>query len=52
MKTLVNIKIVEMQTEDWPWVKNIYEEGIATKYATFETELPEWTEWYKNHFQE
>ncbi len=32
-------------------MKTIYEEGIATKYATFETELPEWTEWDKDHLK-
>jgi phosphinothricin acetyltransferase len=30
-------------------VKGIYEEGIATGNATFQTEVPEWAEWDKSH---
>ena len=52
MEASLNIKIVTMKKEDWPWVKTIYEEGITTKYATFETEVPEWIEWEKDHSQE
>lgn len=31
--------------DDWPQVRAIYEEGIATGNATFETAAPEWEEW-------
>jgi L-amino acid N-acyltransferase YncA len=31
-----------MRSEDWPAVRGIYSEGIATGNATFETEIPEW----------
>ena len=34
-----------MQPSDWPAVKAIYEQGIATKLATFETSAPDWSEW-------
>lgn len=34
---------------DWPWVKAIYEQGIATGNATFQTEAPSWEEWDKAH---
>ena len=34
-----------MKTSDWPAVKAIYEQGIATKLATFETSAPEWVDW-------
>jgi len=34
-----------MKTSDWPTVKAIYEQGIATKLATFETSAPEWADW-------
>jgi L-amino acid N-acyltransferase YncA len=30
---------------DWPEVSAIYEEGIATGLATFETATPSWGEW-------
>jgi phosphinothricin acetyltransferase len=42
--------IVEaMQSEDWSAVRAIYEEGIATRNATFETAAPEWAAWDANH---
>lgn len=30
---------------DWPAVRRIYEEGIATGNATFEQTAPDWEEW-------
>lgn len=41
--------IEAMTVGDWPSVKTIYEEGIATKNATFETEAPTWEAWDKGH---
>ena len=38
-----------LQPVDWPSVKEIYEEGIATGHATFETEAPPWEEWDEKH---
>lgn len=38
-----------MGPADWPAVKAIYEEGIATGEATFETAAPEWEAWDKSH---
>ena len=32
----------ELREEDWPAVQEIFEQGIATKNATFETEAPSW----------
>ena len=40
-----------MNKEDWPLVKAIYEEGIATKNATFEKDVPEWSEWDDDHLK-
>jgi len=34
-----------MNPEDWPAVREIYEEGIATKMATFETSAGTWEKW-------
>jgi L-amino acid N-acyltransferase YncA len=39
------MEIRPMKTSDWPAVKAIYEQGIATKLATFETSAPEWEDW-------
>ena len=33
-----------MAPEDWPAVEAIFAEGIATRNATFETEIPTWAE--------
>ena len=38
-----------MEPSDWPGVKTIYEQGIATKQATFETTGPSWEDWNANH---
>jgi L-amino acid N-acyltransferase YncA len=34
-----------MTSADWHEVSRIYEEGIATGLATFETKVPSWEEW-------
>jgi L-amino acid N-acyltransferase YncA len=34
-----------LQPDDWPAVRAIYLEGIATRNATFETESPSWEQW-------
>lgn len=31
-----------MRREDWPSVRSIYQEGIETGHATFESEAPDW----------
>lgn len=41
--------IREMTAADWPAVKRIYEDGIATGFATFETEAPSYEEWDATH---
>jgi len=42
-------KIKTMLDSDWNSVKQIYQEGIATGNATFETEVPSWQEWNDSH---
>jgi len=42
-------QIESMHPQDWPQVRAIYEEGIATGLATFETEAPEWEAWDESH---
>ena len=43
------MEIRALYPNDWPAVKRIYEAGIATQIATFETEVPPWEIWDKNH---
>ncbi len=38
-------RIAPMTQADWPAVRGIYEEGMATGHATFETSAPEWEVW-------
>ena len=42
----------DMVPQDWPEVRRVYEEGIATRNATFETEASEWAEWDRGHLAE
>lgn len=43
------MNIRALTPSDWPMVKAIYEQGIATGNATFQTEAPSWEEWDKAH---
>jgi len=38
-----------MRAEDWPAVRAIYEQGIATGDATFDTEAPDWEHFDGGH---
>ncbi len=41
--------IEPMTAEDWPEVRRIYEEGIATGVATFERSAPDWSHFDRSH---
>ena len=41
----VDMEIRALESADWPAVKAIYEQGIATRLATFETSAPAWADW-------
>jgi phosphinothricin acetyltransferase len=43
------VTIDEMTSNDWPAVRQVLQEGIATGDATFETETPEWEQWDAGH---
>jgi phosphinothricin acetyltransferase len=45
----VEFVIEKLRPEDWPAVRAIYEEGIATGNATFETQVPDWEDWDASH---
>ena len=46
------IAIRPMEPGDWAAVSRIYTEGIATEYATFQTECPPYTAWDASHLRE
>ena len=43
--------IRELSEHDWNALVSIYESGIATGYATFETSAPEWDDWDEAHLE-
>ena len=43
------MNIRELGSGDWPAVRRIYEEGIRSGHATFETQAPSWAEWDATH---
>ena len=43
------MNIQRLENEHYPSVKKIYEQGIVTGNATFQTAAPEWTEWDQSH---
>ena len=44
--------IEALRAEHWPGVARVYAEGIATRNATFETEVPSWEAWDAAHLPE
>jgi L-amino acid N-acyltransferase YncA len=46
------IQIETMQPSDWQEVRTIYEEGIRTGNATFESTAPAWETWDQGHLKE
>jgi phosphinothricin acetyltransferase len=49
---MLDFDIRAMRSDDWPAIRQIYSEGIATGNATFETEAPEWAKWDQGHLQD
>lgn len=43
------MEIVSMLPEHWPAVKAIYEDGLATGNASFQSSAPSWEEWNVSH---
>ena len=52
MGSVETITIRGLRPVDWPEVARIYADGIATRNATFETELPGWDHWDRAHLAE
>ena len=47
--TLPRVAIRAARPDDWPRIASIYAAGIATRNATFETEVPPYEEWDTTH---
>ncbi len=52
MSTLAGIALGPLRAEDWEAVAAIYAQGIATRNATFETEVPTFDRWDRAHLSE
>jgi phosphinothricin acetyltransferase len=50
-KQITKVAISPMERSDWPDVRAIYAEGIATGNATFETSAPDWVSWNAKHLE-
>jgi L-amino acid N-acyltransferase YncA len=46
------MELRDLRSDDWPEVARIFEEGIRTGVATFETEVPSWEAWDAAHMPE
>jgi hypothetical protein len=49
LSTLTRMEIRHLTSLDWRVVARIYEDGIRTGNATFETGVPSWEEWDASH---
>lgn len=52
MLTATRTEIRDLRPDDWRAVAAIYEAGIRTGNATFETEVPSWEAWDAAHLPE
>ena len=46
------MELRDLRSDDWPEVARIFEQGIRTGVATFETEVPTWEAWDAAHLPE
>jgi L-amino acid N-acyltransferase YncA len=46
------LSLRSLRRRDWPAVASIYQEGIRTGEATFETRVPTWDEWGAAHLDD
>jgi L-amino acid N-acyltransferase YncA len=51
MPEQLSLDIRPLQPNDWPAVRSIHVEGIATGNATFEKDAPGWEEWNAKHLK-
>lgn len=48
----MSYQIRKMAAPDWPKVSQIYQEGMDTNLATFQTDCPSWEEWNTSHLKD
>jgi L-amino acid N-acyltransferase YncA len=48
----MGLTIEPLTADHWPRVAEIYRSGIATGNSTFETEVPSWEDWDRDHVAE
>lgn len=48
----MRLRVRGLRPDDWAEVAHIYEEGVETGNATFETEVPAWEAWDAAHLAE
>lgn len=46
------LSIRPLTPADWPQVARIYEQGLSTGVASFETDVPSWEDWDARHRRE
>ncbi len=49
LEIMLKFSVAPMLVEHWPAVRTIYQEGIASGNATFETSPPDWEKWNAGH---
>ena len=49
IRTAVDARVDALTAADWAAVSAIYADGIETRNATFETDVPTWAEWDPAH---
>jgi L-amino acid N-acyltransferase YncA len=47
----MDFKLKPLKQEDWPYVAEIYRQGIETGNATFQKEVPNWESWDSGHLK-
>jgi L-amino acid N-acyltransferase YncA len=47
----MNIELRPLNKEDWPFVAEIYKQGIETGNATFQKDIPIWDVWDSGHIK-
>ncbi|MEO9966333.1 MAG: N-acetyltransferase family protein [Reichenbachiella sp.] len=45
------MNLTPLLPEHWPTVEQIYQDGIDTNQATFETKTPSWEDWDRGHLK-
>src|SRR5215210_6187963 len=49
---MTSVTLRDLRPDDWPEVARVFEEGIRTGNATFETDVPSWETWDAAHLSE